>query len=74
VDKKKFLQGFSDTFGAKYDSDKDLTLREQKAIKNSKNSGLTREQIWELKGNWKKLKKGMKSAYYGDKRAKKKAP
>lgn len=55
-----------------YDSDKDLTLAEQKKIKKSRRPSKTRDDIWEEKGTWKKTKKMMKGAFYGDKRAKKK--
>jgi len=70
-DRKKMLKSFSDTFGAKYDSDKDLTKAEQKKIEYSRNPSKAREKIWDKKGLWKKTKKLVKSGWYGDKQKKK---
>lgn len=55
-----------------YDSDKDLTLAEQKKIKYSSDPEKTRQEIWDNKGKWKKTKKLLKAGFYGDKQNKKK--
>ena len=49
-----------------YDSDKDLTLAEQKKIRNSKNQDRIREETWDTKDFWKKTKKFLKKGVYGD--------
>jgi len=56
--------------GSNYNSDKDLTKKEQNKIKYSKDPSSAREKIWESKGNWKKTKKLLKSGWYGDKQDK----
>lgn len=72
IDREKLLKGFQDTFGAKYDSDSDLTEKERKKIKYSSNPDKVRKELWEKKGAWDKTKKMMKTGWYGDKRRKKK--
>lgn len=53
-----------------YDSDDDLTKEEKERIAKSSTPKKTRQQIWDNKDMFPKIKKYAKSAWYGDKRDK----
>jgi len=67
-DKYKQVQSY---FDPQYDSDEDLPEDEQKKIKKSYSPDKEREVAWEKAETYPKIKKFVKGAWYGDKRAKK---
>lgn len=69
-DKSKARYDNMEAWDKSYDSDKDLTKKEQEKINYSRDPKKTREDIWETKGTWKKTKKMLKSGFYGDKKSK----
>lgn len=68
--RKKMLEGVKNTFGPQYDSDEDLDPETQEKIRKAYPSEQEklRQEGWEKADMYPKLKKLVKSGWYGDKR------